>query len=163
MLELIIKAALSYLLGSLVGSLLIGNVHLYAGCSPAHARARAMQTRHLLRQLDTLPRLPTVIAGDFNMTIEYERTNDGPTGFDLMKEAGFTEIAAGETGQIATMSRENNRFARYTPLRKPERRLTQVFYRGEGIRLAGSPTICLNDPPVSDHFGLSTTLELAPD
>src|SRR5581483_11737654 len=115
------------------GNLLVGNVHLYAGAGPDHARARAMQTRHLLRQLENFPRMPTVIAGDFNMAIEFECAGAGPTGFDLMHQAGFSEVAAGTTGEIATMSPLRNRFARYMPGIRPERRLTQVFYRGDGL------------------------------
>jgi endonuclease/exonuclease/phosphatase family metal-dependent hydrolase len=139
---------------------LVGNVHLYAGGGPANARARAMQTRHLLHQLDEFPRMPTIVAGDFNMSIEYERTTSGPTGFELMSTAGFTEIAAGTTGSIATMSRINNRFARYNPFPKPERRLTQVFFRGEGLRIAEPPSLCLREPAVSDHYGLQTAISV---
>jgi endonuclease/exonuclease/phosphatase family metal-dependent hydrolase len=142
------------------GNVLVGNVHLYAGVGPDHARARAMQTRHLLRQLEQFPRMPTVIAGDFNMAIEYERAGAGPTGFDLMRDAGFSEIAAGTTGTLATMSPLRNPFARYLPGTRPERRLTQVFYRGDGLRLAEPPQLCLCEPPVSDHFGLLTTISL---
>jgi endonuclease/exonuclease/phosphatase family metal-dependent hydrolase len=142
------------------GSVLIGNVHLYAGGGPVNARARSMQTRHLLHQLDEFPKMPTIIAGDFNMSIEYERTTSGPTGFELMGKAGFTEIAAGTTGTIATMSRINNRFARYNPFPKPERRLTQIFTRGEGLTIAEPPTLCFREPAVSDHYGLQTTISV---
>jgi endonuclease/exonuclease/phosphatase family metal-dependent hydrolase len=141
------------------GRLLVGNVHLYAGTRPHDARARSMQTRHLLHQLEQFGATPTVIAGDFNMAIEYERTTNGPTGFDRLRAAGFQEIAAGETGPLATMSPSRNRLARY-PWPRAERRLTQVFYRGEGIQVAAPPTLCFCEPPVSDHFGLAATLSI---
>lgn len=140
---------------------LIGNAHLYAGLGARPARARTLQVRHLLHQLGRRPRIPTIIAGDFNMAIEDERPAAGPTGFDLMREAGFTEIAGGVTGSIATMSPSRNRFARYSPWRRPERRLTHVFFRGDGISVPQSPSLCLHEPPVSDHFGLLATLRLA--
>ena len=55
-----------------------------------------------------------------------------------------------------------NRYARYTPWHKPDRRLTQVFYRGPGIeRGPEPPTLCLHRPAVSDHFGLRVQLALA--
>jgi len=140
--------------------MLIGNAHLYAGTGPGAGRARSFQVRHLLHQLDRLPPMPTIIAGDFNMAIEHERTTAGPTGFDLMREAGFTEIAAGVTGTIATMSPSRNRFARYFPWPRLDRRLTQVFFRGPGISVAEPPSLCLEDPPVSDHFGLQASLTI---
>ncbi len=142
------------------GNIMIGNVHLYAGGGARNGRARSMQTKHLLRQLEKFPSVPTVVAGDFNMAIEYEKTTRGPTGFDLMRDAGFTEIAAGTTGALATMSQVHNRFARYAPGRKPERRLTHIFYRGDGIRLAEPPRLCFCESPVSDHFGLLATLSV---
>jgi endonuclease/exonuclease/phosphatase family metal-dependent hydrolase len=143
------------------GGLLIGNVHLYAGNTPRDTRARAMQTRHLLHRLARLPRQPTIVAGDFNMAAELEHRPDGRlTGFDLMRDAGFTEVAGGATGDLATMSPRNNRFARYAPWRRPERRLTQIFIRGDGLGLDDGPSLCLNQPPVSDHFGLLVTLNV---
>ena len=141
------------------GRILVGNVHLYAGGGAGNGRARSMQTQHLLQQLRRLPKLPTIVAGDFNMALEHEHTNDGPTGFELMGEAGFTEIAGGASPGIVTVSPRRNRFARYTPWAKPERRLTQVFFRGDGFHVAEPPRVCLDDPPVSDHFGLVVTLE----
>ena len=142
-------------------ALLVGNVHLYAGNTPPDRRARSMQTRHLLDQLERLPPQLTIVAGDFNMAAELEHRLDGhPTGFDLMHEAGFVEVAGGATGNLATMSPINNRFARYAPWRRPERRLTQVFIRGAGMELESGPDLCLNHPPVSDHFGLLVTLNV---
>jgi len=126
---------------------LIGNAHLYAGTGAGPGRARSFQVRHLLHQLDLLPQLPTIIAGDFNMAIEHERTTTGPTGFDIMHQAGFTEIASGVTGTIATMSPSRNPFARYFPWPKLDRRLTQVFFfRGAGMSVTEPPKLCLDDP-----------------
>jgi endonuclease/exonuclease/phosphatase family metal-dependent hydrolase len=142
------------------GPVRIGNVHLYAGLGPTNAQVRAKQTRHLLDQLAEMEPMPTVLAGDFNMALELEQTRDGPNGFELLDRAGFTEIAAGASTGIATMSAKANRFARYLSFRNPERRLTQVFYRG-GVRLAEPPQLTLDRPPVSDHLGLIVTLELA--
>ena len=142
------------------GRVLVGNAHLYAGMGARAGRARSVQVRGLLRRLERAPSIPTIVAGDFNMAIEHEHTTAGPTGFDLMSQAGFSEVAAGVTGSIATISRSRNPFARYTPWRKPDRRLTQVFFRGPGISVAEAPSLCLDDPPVSDHFGLLTTLAI---
>jgi endonuclease/exonuclease/phosphatase family metal-dependent hydrolase len=139
---------------------LIGNVHLYAGPGVANARVRARQIRDLLRQLAAMPRLPTILAGDFNMAIEHEVTNDGPSGFDLMQEAGFSEIASGSSAGIATMAHRLNPYAAYFPTTLPDRRLTHVFYRGERLRVTEPPSLVLDRPPVSDHYGLMTSFEL---
>ena len=139
---------------------LIGNVHLYAGIKPAHGRARAMQTRHLLNQLEKMSSLPTILAGDFNMAREFESTENGPNGFELLTGAGFAEVAAGSSAGLATMSPKTNRFARYWLTANLERRLTQVFFRGDGLRSAAPPRVALDQPPVSDHFGLLATLEI---
>lgn len=141
------------------GRILVGNTHLYAGCGAREARVRAMQTRGLLRQLDRLPPLPVVVAGDFNMCIEYE--NGGrSTGFERMEQAGFREVATGRSTDLVTMSPSRNGYARLAAGRWPERRLTQVFVRG--IEPAGLPEVCLHEPPVSDHFGLTVPLTASP-
>jgi endonuclease/exonuclease/phosphatase family metal-dependent hydrolase len=142
------------------GRVLVGNAHLYAGMGARPGRVRAIQVRELLRRLERFPPMPTILAGDFNMAIEHERTTSGPTGFDLMTAAGFAEVAAGATGSIATLSRTRNPFARYTPWPKPDRRLTHVFFKGRGLSVAESPSLCFDDPPVSDHFGLLATLAI---
>ena len=82
--------------------------------------------------------------------------------FDLLAEAGFVEVAGGSSDGLVTMAPSVNRYARYTPWHKPDRRLTQVFYRGPGIeRGPEPPTLCLHRPAVSDHFGLRVQLALA--
>ena len=139
------------------GPVLVGNTHLYAGQAVRDMRIRGIQTRLLLRQLERLPRLPTVIAGDFNMCAEVE---DGgrPTGFDLMRAAGFREVAAGATAGMVTMSPPQNRYARYASLSPFDRRLTQVFVRD--MTASAPPRVCLNEPAVSDHYGLAVELRI---
>ena len=138
------------------GPVHLANVHLYAGTSPRDARVRTIQVRHMLR---TVPAPgPIVIAGDFNMSVGYEFPAKGPTGFDLLDSAGFREVADGVTDGIATMSTARNMWARYVPWHRPDRRLTQVFLRGP-LTVATPPALCLDEPPVSDHFGLVVEIE----
>ena len=145
-----------------VGPVSVANVHLYAGTRPTDARVRTTQVRQLTHDAERWPPLPTILAGDFNMTAELERPDRGPTGFDLLAEAGFVEVAGGSSDGLVTMAPSVNRYARYTPWHKPDRRLTQVFYRGPGIeRGPEPPTLCLHRPAVSDHFGLRVQLALA--
>jgi endonuclease/exonuclease/phosphatase family metal-dependent hydrolase len=144
-----------------VGRLLVGNVHLYAGTRPIDARVRAVQVRQLVQQRLLDEATPTILAGDFNMALEFERPARGPTGFDVLRAHGFVEIAGGLSPGLLTMSPSTNRYARYLPWHRPDRRLTQVFYRGLGIAPGPEPpAVCLDTPPVSDHLGLRATFTL---
>jgi endonuclease/exonuclease/phosphatase family metal-dependent hydrolase len=141
------------------GSLLVGNVHLYAGNTPTDAHVRTIQTRDLLHHGQSTPDEPTVMAGDWNWDIDFEHSERGPTGYVEMVQAGFREVADGRSDGIATMDPRHNPFARYVPWHRPARRLTHVFYRGAGLGAGPeSPSLCLHDPPVSDHYGLRVTL-----
>lgn len=143
------------------GGLLAGNVHLYAGNTPIDAHVRTIQTRHMLRRGESTPDVPTVLAGDWNWDLDFEHSERGPTGHVEMIQAGFREIADGRSDGIATMDPRHNRFARYVPWHRPARRLTHVYFRGPGLGAGPeSPALCLNDPPVSDHYGLQVTLRL---
>jgi endonuclease/exonuclease/phosphatase family metal-dependent hydrolase len=142
------------------GDLLVGNIHLYAGSSPLDAHVRAIQARDLLLHGELRQPLPTILAGDFNWDLDFEHSERGPTGYAIMLEAGFREIAQGRSAGIVTMDPKANRYARYVPWHRPPRRLTHVFYRGGLGPGPDPPAVCLNDPPVSDHFGLRATLEL---
>jgi endonuclease/exonuclease/phosphatase family metal-dependent hydrolase len=147
-----------------LGALLVGNVHLYAGSSPHDARVRAVQVRQILQHRVLDRDTPTILAGDFNMAAEFEQPVRGPAGFDLLRQHGFVEIAGGFSPGLITMAPSTNRYARYLPWHPPDRRLTQVFFRGPGITVGPEPpTLCLHQPPVSDHFGLRATLTLAGD
>lgn len=137
----------------------VANVHLYAGNAPRDARIRALQVRQMLRSVP--PTGPVVIAGDFNMAAEYERPDTGPTGFDLLRAAGFREVADGRSDGVATMAPSRNRWARYLPWHRPDRRLTQVFLRGP-FTVTAPVRLTLHDPPVSDHYGLLVELAIAP-
>lgn len=146
------------------GRLLVGNVHLCAGTRPIDARVRAVQAHQLLKHRLLREGLPTVLAGDFNMAIEFEQPSRGPTGFDLLAEHGFAEVAGGFSPGLLTMAPSTNRYARYLPWHRPDRRLTQVFFRGPGLSGGPEPpALCLHQPPVSDHFGLRATFALASD
>lgn len=141
------------------GDLLVGNVHLYAGNTPLDAHVRAIQARDLLEHGQSRPEVPTVMAGDWNWDLEFEHSERGPTGYVEMVQAGFREVADGRSEGIATMDPRGNRFARYVPWHRPARRLTHVFYRGPGIHAGPEPpSLCLYEPPVSDHYGLQVTL-----
>jgi len=143
------------------GDLLVGNVHLYAGNNPVDARVRAVQARDLLRHGELPADRPAVLAGDFNWDVDFEHSERGPAGHEVMLEAGFREVAGGRSAGVVTMDPRHNRYARYTPWHRPPRRLTHVFYRGAGLTAGPDPpTLCLHDPPVSDHFGLRATLTL---
>jgi len=142
-----------------VGELLLGNVHLYAGNTPIDAHVRSMQIRSLLLRGDSRPAVPTVMAGDCNWDLEFEHSERGITGHEAMLRAGFREVAAGRSDGIATMDPRHNAFARYVPWHRPPRRLTHVYVRGPGIAPGPEPpTLCLHDPPVSDHYGLRVSL-----
>jgi endonuclease/exonuclease/phosphatase family metal-dependent hydrolase len=144
------------------GELLVGNVHLYAGNSPIDAHVRSIQARDLLLHGDTAPNVPTVVGGDCNWDLDFEHSERGPTGYVELVQAGFREVAEGRSAGIETMDPRHNRFARYVPWHRPPRRLTHVFYRGPGLSGGPEPpSLCLNDPPVSDHYGLRTTLSFA--
>ncbi|HET7038386.1 MAG TPA: endonuclease/exonuclease/phosphatase family protein [Gemmatimonadales bacterium] len=141
------------------GELVVGNAHLYAGNRGADARVRARQARELLARGDLEPGLPTVVAGDFNWDPGHERPDHGPTGDDVMREAGFREVAGGRTAGLLTKDPRTNRYARFLPWHPPPRRLTHVFYRGPRLGPGPvPPALCLHDPPVSDHYGLRVTL-----
>jgi len=143
------------------GELLVGNVHLYAGNTPLDSHVRTIQTRHILRRGESTPQIPTVLAGDWNWDLEFEHSERGPTGYVEMVQAGFREVADGRSEGIATMDPRHNRFARYVPWHRPARRLTHVFFRGPDLATGPEPpSLCLNDPPVSDHYGLQATLTL---
>jgi endonuclease/exonuclease/phosphatase family metal-dependent hydrolase len=143
------------------GDLMVGNVHLYAGSNPVDAHVRAIQARDLLMHGETSSGLPTVMAGDFNWDLDFEHSERGPTGHAILLDAGFREVADGRSEGIRTMDPRLNRYARYAPWHRPSRRLTHVFFRGERLGLGPEPpTLCLHDPPVSDHFGLRATLTL---
>jgi endonuclease/exonuclease/phosphatase family metal-dependent hydrolase len=144
------------------GDLLVGNVHLYAGTRAGDAGVRALQARELLRSGELADDAAAIVAGDFNWDPQYEPRNHGPTGHDVMLEAGFREVAGGSSAGLVTKDPRTNRYARYGPWHPPPRRLTHVFYRG--ARLAPGPDpprLCLHDPPVSDHYGLRVTLSLS--
>lgn len=144
------------------GSLLVGNAHLYAGNRPVDARVRALQAAELLRWAELSNDVPTIVAGDFNWDPAHEPRNHGPTGQDVMLEAGFREVAGGLSAGLVTKDPRTNRYARYGPRHPPPRRLTHVFFRGARLGPGPeSPALCLHDPPVSDHFGLRVTLSLA--
>jgi len=145
------------------GDLLVGNVHLYAGNTPLDAHVRTIQTRHLLQRAVSTPDQPTILAGDWNWDLEFEHSERGPTGHVEMLQAGFHEVANGRSEGIATMDPRHNPFARYVPWHRPARRLTHVFLRGSGLALGPEPpSLCLNDPPVSDHYGLRVTVRYSP-
>jgi len=62
---------------------------------------------------------------------------------------------------VETMHPGRNPYARPPWQHRRVCRLEQVFYRGAGLVPGpGPPALCLNDPPVSDHFGLAVTLTL---
>jgi Endonuclease/Exonuclease/phosphatase family len=144
------------------GALLVGNVHLYAGNTPLDAHVRAIQTRDLLLHGETRPEVATIIAGDCNWDIDFEHSERGATGYVELAQAGFREVADGRSAGIETMDPYRNRFARYVPWHRPARRLTHVFLRGPGLSAGPeAPSLCLDDPPVSDHFGLRTPLSFA--
>ncbi len=139
------------------GPIVVGNVHLYAGNAPRDARVRAVQVRQILNAPQLRMPGPIVLAGDFNMAVEFERRTGGRTGFDLLAAAGFHEIAGGKTGTLFTMSPRHNRYAGRIQRFRHDRRLTQVFFRG--MRPGPeSPRLCFLDPPVSDHYGLRVAL-----
>lgn len=136
------------------GTLLVGNVHMYAGNFSRDARARRAQTRELLTRGALADTTPALLMGDFNMTRDMEVPHRGRTGFDLLHAEGFEEIAGGYTGDLATMAPHRNRYAAFVQRVRRGRRLTQLFFRG----LHPGPTpprICLDTPPVSDHFGFA--------
>lgn len=142
-----------------VGTLLVGNVHLYAGNRRSDARVRARQAQQILEDHPLDPETPTVLAGDFNMAREVEDTGGRPTGIDVMEAAGFVEIAGGVSNGIATKAPSVNRYARLSRWPQQDRRLTHVFLRGPGLGPGPEPPrLCLDAQPVSDHFGLLTTL-----
>lgn len=142
------------------GRLLMGNVHFYAGNAPLDAHVRAIQTRHLLLHGELQPGVQTILAGDFNWDRDFERSESGPSGMDLMAEAGFREAADSRSAGLETMDPRHNRYARYVPWHRPPRRLTHVYYRGGLTAGPAPPTLCLHDPPASDHYGLLTTLTI---
>lgn len=143
------------------GELLVGNVHLHAGSTPLDARVRAVQARDLLLHGELSADQPTILAGDFNWDRDFELSERGPSGLAVMEEAGFREVADGRSEGIVTMDPRHNRYARYTPGHRPPRRLTHVFLRGDGLAPGPDPpTLCLHDPPVSDHYGLLVTARL---
>jgi endonuclease/exonuclease/phosphatase family metal-dependent hydrolase len=145
------------------GDLLVGNVHLYAGNTPLDAHVRTIQTRHLLQRGESTPPIPTILAGDWNWDLEFEHSERGPTGHVEMRQAGFREVADGRSDGIATMDPRHNPFARYVPWHRPARRLTHVFLRGPGLTPGPEPpSLCLNEPPVSDHYGLRVTVRYSP-
>lgn len=137
------------------GPLHVANVHLYAGNSPRDARMRSIQTRHLIRTLKV--DAPAILGGDFNMSVGHEHPAKGPTGFELCKAAGLREVADSRTEGLATMSAVKNKWARYAPWHKPDRRLTQIYLHGP-LTVVTPPRLCLHQPPVSDHFGLVVDL-----
>ena len=138
------------------GSLHVANVHLYAGNSPRDARVRGLEVRHMLRSVPSDG--PVLLAGDFNMAVGFEMPEHGPTGFDLMRRAGLDEVADGLSDGMATMSPSTNRWANYVLWHRPDRRLTQVFTRG--LSVVTPPRLALDDPPVSDHYGLVVELAI---
>lgn len=156
------KGCLLTLIGTPAGPLWVGNLHLHAGTGRNARRARALQVRDLLQALPYPESTSLLLGGDFNMDPATEQL-DEPTGLDLLFQAGFREVAGAAGGHLATVVQRRNRYARYWPGRHPDRRLTHFFCRGGGIRpVAGSVSVCLDDPPVSDHFGLMARFELAP-
>ncbi len=145
------------------GHLTVGNVHCYAGPLAIHARVRAVQARQLAARAASIHG-PVLVAGDFNMATEHEVAEREINGFDVLRGAGFREVADGRSEGIATMAPSTNKFARYMPWhRHADRRLTQVFCRGAGLSSVGRPSLCLDRPPVSDHLGLLVEFRLTPD
>ena len=119
---------------------------------------RLVQGRAFGRR-DDKPVIPTVLAGDWNWDLEFERSERGLTGIAEMERAGFREVADNSGEGIATMDPRHNAFARYVPWHRPPRRLSYVYYRGPGIdRGPEPPALCLHEEPVSDHYGLRVTL-----
>lgn len=142
------------------GRLLVGNTHLYAGAGAFNAGARAAQIRDLVTQEDSGSALPTLIAGDFNMAVEPDHLGHQAAEFGILAGAGFSELVDGSSAGLVTMAPSVNHYAQYPPFHRLDRRLTQVFLRG-AVRPGPDPaTVCLTDPPVSDHYGLMVTVEL---
>lgn len=155
------KGCLVTALDTPAGRFLVANVHLYAGLRTRCGRIRALQIRRLLETLPDEPSLPLLLGGDFNMAPETEGVERGPTGFELLHQAGFREAAECVDGPLATWVYSRNPYARYWPGWRPDRRVTYLFYRGAGLRPPNrSARLCLDDPPVSDHFGFMASLEL---
>jgi len=145
------------------GDLLVGNVHLYAGDARRDAHTRAIQARHLVARGCSRPDVPTVLGGDFNWDLEFERSERGHTGIAEMLRAGFREVADNRGDGISTMDPQGNPFARYVHWRRPVRRLSYVYYRGPGLDRGPEPAgLCLHEEPVSDHYGLRVTLRFEP-
>lgn len=143
------------------GTLWAANVHLYAGNTSFDGRIRTIQTRQLVRTAPVPKDVPVLLAGDFNMAREHERAERKRTGFDVLHEAGFIEMLDGKSDGLKTMAPSINPHARYMPSHRPDRRLTQMFFRGPGLSPGPDhPQLCLHDPPVSDHFGLVATFRL---
>jgi endonuclease/exonuclease/phosphatase family metal-dependent hydrolase len=155
------KGALFTELSTPVGPLLLCNVHLHAGLASADARARVLQLREFLAQPEAARNGPMIVAGDLNIDAAHEPAAVSPNGFDLLREAGFQEIAGGSNDGLGTFVPAQNRYARVGLPRPDHRRLTHVFCRGANLRALAPPTICFDNPPVSDHFGLLATLELS--
>lgn len=142
------------------GLLVIGNVHLYAGGTPVDGRVRTVQCRQIVERAAAWTG-PVILTGDFNMALEYEHADREVMGFDVMRDAGFDEVADGRSAGMETMAPSRNRYARYMPWhRRIDRRLSHVFYRGDGFSVTRRPALCLDRPPVSDHLGLIVEMTL---
>jgi endonuclease/exonuclease/phosphatase family metal-dependent hydrolase len=156
------KGVLWTVIDTPAGPVTIGNVHLYAGNGPVDARVRTAQTGRIVRGAARAAE-PIIIAGDFNIARETEIPDRGRSAFDVLARAGFEEVADGTSAGLETMDPRRNRWARYAPWHRPARRLTHMFYRGAGVRPRGVPRVVLDDPPVSDHFGLLATFVCSSD
>lgn len=153
------KGCLWTRLATPAGQLLVGNMHLYAGNTPTAAHVRAIQARDLLLHGESTSSIPTILAGDCNWDLEFEHSERGPTGQEIMRAAGFREVADDRSDGLETMDARRNPYARYVPWHRPPRRLSHVFLRGPGLdRGPERPRLCLDDPPVSDHFGLRVSV-----
>lgn len=144
------------------GPLLLCNLHTHAGRHRHDAEARVVQFRELLAQAEASHGGPMILAGDLNIDPAVPPDSVSPNGFDLLQQAGFVEVAEAANTGLGTVVPARNRYARVGFRRPDLRRLTHVWYRGAGLRPGPAPaTVCFDDPPVSDHFGLLATLELA--
>ena len=144
------------------GVLAVCNVHTHAGRTPADARARVRQIEELLADEGAAGDGPMIVAGDLNIDPAVSPDDVSPNGFDLLAQAGFAEVALATNSGLGTVVPETNPYARVGFRRPDHRRLTHVWYRGPGLTPGPTaPSICFNDPPVSDHYGLLATLELS--
>ncbi len=164
------KGVLRTTIETSAGAVRLWNVHCYAGGSERSRAVRRMQLRHLVKQLDAVPRdVPILIAGDFNAWHDNGRRLESGSQpeYRLLRDAGLRKTTDGDPNPRVTYDVDGNRYAAWWSDRSQgAQEFDAVFVRDaaeRAVRFGESHVVFAREqPPLSDHYGYLTQVAISP-